>query len=465
MIIKKFIGKNEFEATEAAKKELGDDMVVMNVKFVKAQGPFSFLKKKQVEVTAALEDDEEPLRQIRKIAQAQVAAQEKLSDKNSGGSINVRADDDTVLSDSHSKKSDAAAAAIAAANTRTGIAPSEKTISSNKDKSSDSDRLEQKLDNLQSLLENQIKRENAVVVTSGDNAAKATKVIMDEEEIPLKYSGEEKEAELAEQDKEIDRFLRLLYNTMIDNEVDEKYANEIIGDAEKNRKPGATMDFILGTIYQKMILKFGKSEGITPSANGPKVVFFIGPTGVGKTTTIAKIASSFSVNEKKKVALVTTDTYRIAATDQLRTYAGILEVPFRVIYEPEELTVAVQDFASCDYIFVDSAGHSHKNEELLYKQKEFLDSVADMDTQIFLVLSATTKYRDLKKIADNYKEISDYQLIFTKLDETGEYGNLYNVRCTTGANIAYITCGQNVPDDIEVFNAQKTVKNLLGGKN
>ncbi len=468
MIIKKFIGKTEFEATEAAKAELGESMVIMNVKFVKAKGPFSFLKKKQVELTAALEDDEEPIRQIRKIAKAQVAAQEKR------GGFNVSVDDSTQLS-AQSEKTDAAVAAVAEAGNRTGISPNDSADGKADKKNSGLDAysknvdtnaaIERKLDNLQSLLESQLNRENDAVKAARDNAGKAEDIMLDEDEQALGGKESAKKAEEYEQqDKEIGRFLRLLYNTMIDNEVDERYANEIIGEAEKNRKPGVTMDFILGTIYQKMILKFGKSEGIHSAEKGPKIVFFIGPTGVGKTTTIAKVASSFSVNDKKKIALVTTDTYRIAATDQLRTYAGILEVPFRVIYEPEELTVAVQDFASCDYIFVDSAGHSHKNEELLQKQKEYLDAVGDNEKQIFLVLSATTKYRDLKHIADNYKEISDYQLIFTKLDETGEYGNIYNMRCETGASVAYVTYGQNVPDDIEIFNAQKTVKQLLGGR-
>lgn len=473
MIIKKFTGKNEAEATEAAKKELGDTLVIMNVRYVKAKGPFSFLKKKKVEVTAALEDDEEPMKQIRRLAQAQVAAQEKEAfGKSSAGKMNaeklssataeqdkkasgfsVGVDDSTQLS-TKEQKADAATEAVKKAGNRTGLSTGGSSI-------------ERKLDNLQNLLETQINKENEARGANVNNTGKVseTEYSTDKNDSPEENeTANDPKEKISRQEKEVDKFLRLLYNTMIDNEVDEHYANEIIGDAEKNRTPGATMDFILGAIYQKMILRFGKSQGIQPAQNGPKVVFFIGPTGVGKTTTIAKVASSFSVNEKKKIALLTTDTYRIAATDQLRTYAGILEVPFRVIYEPEELASAIQDFSFCDYIFVDSAGHSHRNEELLQKQKDYIDITGDTEKQIFLVLSATTKYRDLKKIADNYREISEYELIFTKLDETGEYGNLYNMRCESGAPIAYVTCGQNVPDDIEVFNAQKTVKQLLGGK-
>ena len=434
MIIRKFIAKTENEATAAAKKELGEGMVIMNVRYVKPKGPFSFLKKKQVELTAAKEDDEEPIRQIRKIAQAQVEAIKKEKEQTDTTSAGSSAG--AAKNDGSGKKFDVSVG--------------------------DQTKIEKKLDDLQSLLETQLKRENAVLKASEASAEKAAKATGNAASSDTDKN--DKKDRLEEQDKEVERFLKLLYNTMLDNEVDEKYVNEIIADAEKNRKPGLTMDYLLGSIYQKMILKFGRSEGIEPAPEGPRVVFFIGPTGVGKTTTIAKIASSYSLNEKKKVALLTTDTYRIAATDQLRTYAGILAVPFRVIYEPDELQKAIEDFKDCDYIFVDSAGHSHRNEELLKKQKDFLETASGIPHQIFLVLSATTKYRDLKKIADNYREISEYQMIFTKLDETGEYGNLYNMKCESGAPIAYITCGQNVPDDIETFNAQKIVKQLLGGK-
>lgn len=437
MIIRKFVGKTESEAAAAAQKELGDGYVIMNVRSVKPKGAFSVFRKKQVELTAAKEDDEEPIRQIRKIAQAQVEASKKSLPPLTGAGIGA------------AQKEKESAASSAGGNAAP-VAP----ISA-----AESSALEKKLDNLQTLLENQLNREGSVISSSRENADKAGSAVSEEGSEP-----KDKKEEIIEQEKEVDRFLRLLYNTMVENEVDEKYAGEIIGDAEVLKKPGLSMDFLLGNIYQKMILKFGKSDGILPASKGPRVVFFIGPTGVGKTTTIAKIASSVSLTEKKKIALLTTDTYRIAATDQLRTYAGILGVPFRVIYEPDELSKAFEDFADCDYIFVDSAGHSHRNEELLQKQKEFIESSKEMETQIFLVLSATTKYKDLKKIADNYREISDYQLVFTKLDETGEYGNLYNMKCESGATIAYITCGQNVPDDIESFNPQKIVKQLLGGK-
>ena len=252
---------------------------------------------------------------------------------------------------------------------------------------------------------------------------------------------------------------------MIDNEVHEKYANAIIEEAEKSNKPNMPFDYMLTNIYQKMILKFGNTSEISPASKGAKVVFFVGPTGVGKTTTIAKIASKLCVEDKKKVALLTADTYRIAAAEQLRTYANILEVPFRIIYSAPEIEQAYEEFNSYDYILVDTAGHSHHNEEQKNNTNLIIHGVDDIaESEVYLVLSATTKYRDLVDIADTYKEMSDYRIIFTKLDETTALGNLLNLRLYTGCELSYVTYGQNVPDDIDKFNPQTTVKSILGGQ-
>ena len=432
MIIKKFIGKNEEEATALAKKDLGENLVIMNVRKVKAKPPFAFLKSKRVEVTAAIEEEDPGMEQIRRIARAQVSAQEKA-------------------------KAEAAASDKSSETVKTSVKPEVKTAPGSSASSEDKSRvLEEKLDNLQNILEKKL------------GPSEEAKPVKKPEVKPEPAAEKEQSSGNAETepDRETSRFLRLLYNTMIDNDIDEKLVNELITGAGDISKPGAKLDHYLSAVYQKMILRFGKAEGIAdPGAKGPVVIFFIGPTGVGKTTTIAKVASSLSVNNKKKVALLTTDTYRIAAADQLRTYASILEVPFRVIYSEDELSIACDDFKDCEYILVDTAGHSHKSEELLIKQKSFMECLPETVTkQCFLVLSATTKYKDLKKIVDNYRSVSECQLIFTKLDETSTLGSLYNITCYSDSSIAFVTCGQNVPDDIETFNAQRIVKQLLGGE-
>ena len=411
MIIKKFTAKTEKEAIENARAELGEGVVVMNVKPVKNKGLFAFLKSPMMEVTVALEEESEKL----------TAA--------------VSAINSVIASSQNKEEEDAKSAPV--------IETSERRERDNsniiKERRENNSAIEEKLDSLQSLLEQQLQKPEEEKEESGE---------------------EEKE------ETETDKFMHLLHDTMLENEVDEKYAREIMDEIELINKPNIPFDYALANIYQKMILKFGKPSGIEPASNGIKLVFFIGPTGVGKTTTIAKIASKFRVDEKKKVALLTADTYRIAAAEQLRTYANILEVPFRVIYTVEEINKALEDFKDYDYILIDTAGHSHQNTTQKDNMRNIIHSVDDrVESEVHLVLSATTKYKDLISIADSYKEMADYKLIFTKLDETTTLGNLLNLRLYTGASLSYVTYGQNVPDDIEDFNPQKTVKRLLGGKN
>lgn len=417
MIIKKFQAKTENEAVELAKKELGQNVVIMNVRNVKRKGLFAFFKPQLTEITVALEDEPEIKPQPPIIRPLNVD-QSKLNETAKEG---------------------------------TDQALSAKPVSVNeviKEETPDSaQHIAQKLDSLQELLAMQFKPE---------------------ETKPEEEETKSEEASNLEEPEKQDEFLtfeKLLYSTMIDNEIQEVYARQIIDEMEKNRKPNMKFDHALAGIYQKMILKFGQNEIITASENKPKVVFFVGPTGVGKTTTIAKIASRFRVNENKKVALLTADTYRIAAAEQLHTYADILEVPFQVIYSPEEMLKAIEVYKEFDYVLVDTAGHSHKNEEQKNNMADFLHCVDDYASkEVYLVVSATTKYRDLVSICDTYSGITDYKLIFTKLDETTTVGNLLNLKLYTGAPLSYVTHGQNVPDDIEIFNAQKTVKLLLGGK-
>ena len=225
------------------------------------------------------------------------------------------------------------------------------------------------------------------------------------------------------------------------------------------------MDYILSTVYQKMILKLGQPNVIDTTGKKPRIIFFIGPTGVGKTTTIAKIASRYKVEEGLKVAFLTADTYRIAATDQLRVYANILDAPMSIIYSAEEMNAAIERENDYHLIFVDTAGFSHKNEAQCEDMKKMIAGLDEAyEKEVYLVVSATTKYRDLLEIVDIYRDIADYKIIFTKLDETTSFGNIFNIKLYSGASLSYMTNGQNVPDDIEEFNTQKIVKQLLGGR-
>ncbi len=421
MTIYRFQGKTEEEAIENAKKEMGPSCVIMNSRIVKPKGLFGFLKTSYYEVTAAIEEKEQALNTsaFSSIPRAKT-------------SIDLAADEKIVLPPI-AKKEDS-------------LTPEAKpSFPANDD-------LGERIDNLKQLIEKQIPR-TVEPAPLKETAPLKEELLKDLEDLVP----EEKEQSSVD-------LLRMVYNTLIDNEVDERYANQLVEDVMKVVRKGSSMDFIISNIYQKMILKFGNPRLIEVPDEKPGIVFFIGPTGVGKTTTIAKLASSYKLKKNLKIAFITADTYRISATDQLRTYANILDAPMIVIYSADEMAGAVRKLSDYDLIFVDTAGFSHKNESQREDTKRLIESVRnDYVTSVYLVLSATTKYRDLKEICDIYHKISDYSIIFTKTDETGPLGCMYNIRLYSGADISYVANGQNVPDDIEEFVTQETVKKLLGG--
>ena len=255
--------------------------------------------------------------------------------------------------------------------------------------------------------------------------------------------------------------MQLIHRQLINNEVDEKYVNEITSEIESTIKKDAQLDRILGAVYQKLVLKLGQPSLVDITPGKTKYVFFLGPTGVGKTTTIAKIASSFKLKEKRSVGLLTADTYRIAAVEQLRTYANILGIPLSVVYSASEIEEARKELDRYEVVLVDTAGRSDKNKEQIAELKRLLNAIPEEDREVYLVLSATTKYNDLIRITDVYKNVARYKLIFTKVDETGTIGNIYNILMYTGADLSYMTFGQNVPDDIGAADTQAIAKQLL----
>lgn len=189
-------------------------------------------------------------------------------------------------------------------------------------------------------------------------------------------------------------------------------------------------------------------------------VVLVGPTGVGKTTTIAKLAGRLALIEKKKVGLITIDTYRIGAVEQLKTYAEIMNIPFKVVITLKEMEGAVKELESCDVILVDTTGRSSKNTMQISELRAFIQKVnAD---HIMLVMSGTTKNRDIQTILEGYNELAYEELIITKLDETSTYGCVYNIVKRSNKPIAYITTGQDVPDDIKVPSKNEIEKLILG---
>ena len=189
-------------------------------------------------------------------------------------------------------------------------------------------------------------------------------------------------------------------------------------------------------------------------------VVLIGPTGVGKTTTIAKLAGRLALIEKKSVGLITIDTYRIGAVEQLKTYAEIMNIPFKVVITTKEMVEAVNSMKDCDVVLIDTTGRSSKNTMQLSELRAFVEN-AKADS-ISLVISATTKNKDIKTIVNGYSGLGFNNIIVTKIDETTSYGALYNIKRIANKPFKFITIGQNVPDDIKIPDKEYITKFIFG---
>lgn len=258
------------------------------------------------------------------------------------------------------------------------------------------------------------------------------------------------------------RIYKVFIDNMRQNDVEEDVINEILDSLKKQGIDNNSNVNEAFSIFQKEIIKrLGASEEITvENQKKPKVIIFLGPTGVGKTTTLAKIAANFIIKEKKKVGLITADTYRIAAVEQLKTYSEIMGTPITVIYSPKEMKDAIKKHAEDDLVLIDTPGKSHKNKKHFDEIKEIVKN-AEPD-EAYLLISATTKMKDCKDIIEAYSFLENYKLIFTKIDETSSLGVVLNVKEITGKSLSYFTTGQSVPDDIEIADVENLSKKLLG---
>ncbi|WP_405082605.1 flagellar biosynthesis protein FlhF [Paenibacillus chitinolyticus] len=213
-------------------------------------------------------------------------------------------------------------------------------------------------------------------------------------------------------------------------------------------------------VRKRMLALFPPPQGKPISADS-KIVHIVGPTGVGKTTTIAKLAADQVLKQRRKVGLITSDTYRIAAIEQLRTYANILDVPVEVVFSPADLTKALHNLREADVIFMDTAGRNFRNEMYVSELNTLIRHQGPSET--ILVLSLTSKYSDMKAITANFSKFKVDKVLFTKMDETYSYGAMLNLLDVFPIRLSYVTDGQNVPDDIMVADENRIVDAVLEG--
>lgn len=260
---------------------------------------------------------------------------------------------------------------------------------------------------------------------------------------------------------ELPETLFRVFTDMIEAEVDENIARELLDRVRS--EDGLYADdalMVKSRIAELLEEQISVTGPLTTSADRCRLVALVGPTGVGKTTTIAKLAANYRLREKRRVGLITVDTYRVAAVEQLRTYADIIDLPMEVVSTPREMREAVARMQNLDLVLMDTAGRSPRDEIRIQELRALL-AEAEAD-DVLLVLSATSGTRSLAATAAKFAEVGTTSLLLTKLDEATSLGHLAALTKQCRLPISYLTDGQNVPDDIQVADRRELAYLMLG---
>lgn len=252
--------------------------------------------------------------------------------------------------------------------------------------------------------------------------------------------------------------LSSIYYYLVSRGLSRQNACKLINVLENDFSAGDGEDY--EDAFKAVMKLIAKSIDVSHNGTDAKrVVAFVGPTGVGKTTTLAKLAARFALEKGLSVALITADTYRIAAAEQLRVYAKIIGLPVEIVSEKKELELALKRFADKDIIMVDTPGKSRNDKDHMEKLRDFL--ALDIPVETNLLLSLTSSQENMLDTAARFEALNYDNIIFTKLDECVCFGSIYNVIDQVGKPVAYVTNGQNVPQDIEKANPAKLARLIM----
>ncbi len=444
MKLTRYTGKTEFDAIENMKKQLGaeaDDAIIMNTKKVRAKGFFGFFKKKQYEILVGI-DEKKPEPAIKQ-AEFESLLKDNLETKQELKDIKEVI---VKMSEDLEKKNKQEQAKT------TRKSRKRKKASKNQDL----------IDNLADDYDNYDDYDDYDDFDDSNDAQDEVYVNDYQDYLDQKAAREERENNTPQPSKKGKKVEHMeLYKHLTAKGVNDELSLdmcELIMRQLSGKEASEEHIRRLAKISIKNML--GNPYQIPETNKKQSIFFFIGPTGVGKTTTIAKIATKLSFIEGRDLALITTDTFRIAAVEQLRVYGDILNLPISVVYKPLEFKEVLHKYKDKDIILVDTAGKSHLDEGM----QEYISSYLECapDSEKFLLISLTTSYKDIESIVKSYSFLDDYKLIFTKIDEASMPGNVLNIKQKTGRNTSFITNGQSVPDDIIVADPEEIAKIILG---
>ncbi|MBU3195814.1 flagellar biosynthesis protein FlhF [Clostridium algidicarnis] len=420
MIIKKYIVNNMNEAMTRIRYELGKDAVIISQRKIRKSGIKGFFAKKVIEVTAAAENpsskkEEDSMGDSLKTISNIIKNESQYKIENNMSNSQPLTKDDIIIPKTNIHIKD----------------------ENNKDLEKDNENsLLHKEDNYE--LTQQIKEMKDIL---NKLSIKKDDLIIEDSHSKLGDLNDSKEY------IEIEKMKKNLKGLDIDGFL----VDNIIEDARNIKEPLDMEERV-----KKVMLN---SINISTEDNFIGKVIFVGPTGVGKTTTIAKLAGRLSLIEKKKVGLITLDTYRIGAVDQLRTYADIMGIDFKVVMNQKEMKEALKSMKNMDTILIDTTGRSSKNIMQISELRSYINKIDE--ARIYLVLSCTTKDKDIDFITEAYKVLKYNNVIITKLDETSSYGSILQILNKSSKPLSLVSTGQNVPDDIKVLSKQELLKLIL----
>ncbi|EFM13075.1 flagellar biosynthetic protein FlhF [Paenibacillus curdlanolyticus YK9] len=442
--------------------DLGSDAVILSTKEIKVGGFMGMFRKRKTEVVAAIESDapqpakgrkapsaqsvkQAPTRSAASAAAAYGGSNPMASPANAGSSESRAAATAVLEQEEAAIAAERAAAVIQAMSSQ----PSQATRQSNAAAVTAEPRTER-------VVPDPARQERGEGSTRQIAEEALISEIRDMKEWILKLSRQQ----AAESQPAAIRALR---ERLDEQEVSTEWIDKLIDELEQLPEAGdgwkdAAIVWKLAAQQLTAWLKPSEHAGI---ASGGRVIYFVGPTGVGKTTTIAKLAAEQTIKYGRKVGFITSDTYRIAAVDQLRTYANILNVPMEVVFSPNEVPRAFEQLQEQEMILMDTAGRNYRS-ELHVSEVNSLMYHKQAEGSAYLVLSMTGRTKDMAVVAERFLPYGIRNAVFTKLDETNVYGMLMNLTLEFGLMPAYVTSGQTVPDDIAPFNAETYVALLLG---
>ncbi len=404
MRIKKFTGSTLKAATDSMKEELGGEAIVLTTRKVVRGGLLNFLGKDEYEVTGVIEDQRTFAHQLA-LAGGSTAATASQNDSTLGNLQKV------------------------------------------------AQQFEHRLKDKPSLSAGSQSLQSVADIHALKSEVEGLKAIVQEVAVHLKYN---KMPALPEH-------LKNAYTQLVEQEVDEVLAAELT--QRVYRKLGEDLLANKARIDEAMVSEIAAIFKPLPTDSAGrrrKVIALVGPTGVGKTTTIAKLAAIHKLMHNRQVALISADTYRIGAIEQLKTFAAIADIPMSVAYKPSEVKSAVAAFKDKDVIFIDTVGRSQRMKKDIVELEKFVSAAQPDETH--LVVSASTARRALSEIIQNFKNVSPNRLIFSKIDEAVVFGQIANIAHQFGLPLSHFTTGQSVPDDIKVADIMQVASMVYTGE-